>query len=67
MIAAAVGRVTGLEADFGLEFGVVAVSVVIFGTSVWLGLKKGIKRLSDINMWLAFLSRGITCDKCIEI
>jgi len=55
MIAAAVGRVTGWEADFGLEFGVVAISVVIFGTSVWFGLKKGIKRLSDINMWLAFV------------
>ena len=55
MIAAAVGRVTGWEVDFGLEFGVVAVSVVLFATSVWLGLKKGIKRLSDINMWLAFI------------
>jgi BCCT family betaine/carnitine transporter len=55
MIAAAVGRVTGWEADFGLEFGVVIVSIVLFATSVWLGLKKGIKRLSDINMWLAFI------------
>ncbi len=55
MIAAAVGRVTGWEADFGLQFGVVVVSVVMFATSVWLGLKKGIKRLSDINMWLAFV------------
>jgi len=55
MIAAAVGRITGWEADFGLEFGVVAVSVVLFAASVWLGLKKGIKRLSDINMWLAFV------------
>ena len=55
MIAAAVGKVTGLEVDFGLEFGVVAVSVFLFAASVWLGLKKGIKRLSDINMWLAFI------------
>lgn len=55
MIAATVGRVTGWEADFGLEFGVVIVSVFMFATSVWLGLKKGIKRLSDINMWLAFI------------
>jgi len=55
MIAAAVGRVTGWEADFGLEFGVVMVSIAMFATSVWLGLKKGIKRLSDINMWLAFM------------
>jgi BCCT family betaine/carnitine transporter len=54
VIAAAVSHVTGWEADFGMEFGVVLVSVVLFATSVWLGLKKGIKRLSDFNMWLAF-------------
>jgi BCCT family betaine/carnitine transporter len=55
MIAAAFGRVTGLDANFGLEFAVVAVSVMLFSISVWLGLRKGIKRLSDINMWLAFV------------
>ncbi len=55
MIAAAVGRIAGWEADFGLEFGVVVVSVILFSASVWLGLRKGIKRLSDINMWLAFV------------
>ena len=55
MIAAAVAKVTGWEANFGLEFGVVIVSVFVFATSVWLGLKKGIKRLSDINMWLVFI------------
>jgi BCCT family betaine/carnitine transporter len=55
MIAACVARVTGLEADFTMELAVVIVSVLLFATSVWLGLKKGIKRLSDINMWLAFL------------
>lgn len=54
MIAACVGRVTGLEASFTMELVIVIVSVIIFGTSVWLGLKKGIKRLSDLNMWLAF-------------
>jgi len=55
MIAACIARVTGLEADFTMELAVVLVSVIMFATSVWLGLKKGIKRLSDINMWLAFL------------
>lgn len=55
MIAACVARLTGLEADFGMELAIVLLSVVIFASSVWLGLKKGIKRLSDINMWLAFI------------
>jgi len=54
MIAACVARVTGLEANFTMELAIVAVSVIMFATSVWLGLKKGIKRLSDFNMWLAF-------------
>ena len=30
----------------------------MFATSVWMGLKKGIKRLSDINMWLALALLG---------
>ena len=55
LIAACVSRVTGLEADFTMEVAIVVVSVAIFATSVWLGLKKGIKRLSDFNMWLAFV------------
>lgn len=55
MIAACVARVTGWEANFTMELAVVVVSVVLFATSVWMGLKKGIKRLSDFNMWLAFL------------
>ena len=36
MIAACVARVTGLEASFTMELVIVIVSVIIFGTSVWL-------------------------------
>jgi BCCT family betaine/carnitine transporter len=53
LIAALVSRLTGIEASFGLEVGVVGVCVLIFATSVYMGLEKGIKRLSDINMVLA--------------
>ncbi len=59
MIAACVARVTGLEANFTMELAVVVVSVLMFATSVWLGLRKGIKRLSDINLWLAFMLLGL--------
>jgi BCCT family betaine/carnitine transporter len=55
MIATLFGRLTGLEPGFTMEFGVVVVSVIFFGLSVWLGLKKGIKRLSELNLWLAFV------------
>ena len=54
MIAELVGNVTGLSTDFAMEVAIVIVSVIFFGISVYLGLKKGIKRLSDFNMWLAF-------------
>ncbi|MDB2653464.1 BCCT family transporter [Luminiphilus sp.] len=53
MIATLVSRLTGIPESFGMELAVVGVCVVMFGTSVWLGLKAGIKRLSDFNMVLA--------------
>jgi len=55
MISTLFARLTGLQADFSMEFAVVIVSVVFFGISVWLGLKKGIKRLSELNLWLALI------------
>ncbi len=53
MIAACLAWLFGIEPDFGLEVIVVAICVGLFVLSVWLGLKRGIKRLSDINMYLA--------------
>jgi BCCT family betaine/carnitine transporter len=53
MIAAAVARIFGLEASFGLQLVVVVACVGLFGLSVYLGLEKGIKRLSDLNVVLA--------------
>ena len=55
MISSLFARLTGLEHSFSLEFAVVIVSVIFFGISVWLGLRKGIKRLSELNLWLAFV------------
>jgi BCCT family betaine/carnitine transporter len=54
MIAGLFARLTGVPNGFGLEFAIIVVSVLLFGTSVWLGLRKGIKRLSEANMLLAF-------------
>ena len=55
LIAACISRLTGIENDFGLEFMTVILCVALFATSVWLGLKKGIKRLSDFNLLIAFI------------
>ena len=54
MIAACLGWLFGIDVTDTLEIGVVGVCIVLFAVSVWLGLKKGIKRLSDINVVLAF-------------
>lgn len=54
MIVACIAWLFGIEPTFNLEMGVVVLCVTLFAGSVWLGLKKGIKRLSDINLVLAF-------------
>ena len=53
MIAACIAWLAGIESSFELEVGVMLLCVSLFVFSVWLGLSKGIKRLSDINLYLA--------------
>jgi BCCT family betaine/carnitine transporter len=55
LIAAFIERLTGIPANFALELVVVAVCVVVFAGSVWLGLQEGIRRLSNFNIVLALL------------
>lgn len=54
MIAATIAWLFGIEPTNTLEIAVVFLCIVLFAASVWLGLRKGIKRLSDINVMLAF-------------
>ena len=53
MIAAAFSRLSGIPHAFLLEVMVVLFCIAIFGTSAWLGLEKGFRRLADFNLWLA--------------
>jgi BCCT family betaine/carnitine transporter len=53
MIAECLTWLFGIEHTYELEIWVMAVCVSLFVFSVWLGLQKGIKRLSDINLFLA--------------
>lgn len=53
MIAATVGWLFNVEPNDGLELAVIALCMGLFAFSVWFGLKKGIKRLSDMNVGLA--------------
>jgi BCCT family betaine/carnitine transporter len=52
-VATAVASLSGIETSTALEMGVTAFCVGIFALSVYLGLEKGIKRLSDFNVVIA--------------
>ncbi len=54
MIAACLAWLFDVEPGDTLEIAVIGLCILLFAVSVWLGLKKGIKRLSDINVGLAF-------------
>jgi BCCT family betaine/carnitine transporter len=53
MISAAFADLVGLERTFTLDVAVVVACVAIYGTSAWLGIDRGFKRMSDGAMWLA--------------
>ena len=55
LIAAFITRLTGMPTTFFLEMLVVTFCVIVFAVSVWMGLKKGIRRLSDLNIWMSFV------------
>lgn len=53
MLSSVAAELLGIEPSFLLTVAISGLCVVIFGMSVYLGLDKGIKRLSDFNMGLA--------------
>lgn len=58
MIAQGISSLTGVEVTLGLKTGILVICTVIFAISAYSGLKKGIKVLSDLNLWLAFFLLG---------
>jgi BCCT family betaine/carnitine transporter len=58
MISACIGELLSIETGFHLDVAVVLICVTMFGISVYLGLEKGIKKLSDINMIAALVLLG---------
>lgn len=55
MVSHAVSGWLKIEETLGLKVVVMSAWTLLFGFSVWRGLKRGIKLLSDINMILAFV------------
>lgn len=59
MVGACLGYVFGIEYSFTLEMIALLIVTAIFTTSVTLGMKKGIARLSNLNIILAFTLLGM--------
>ena len=53
LVSKLAGSVLGVEPSLGLDLSILAIWTLIFGGSVWFGLSKGIRILSDINVVLA--------------
>ncbi|MCO0861067.1 BCCT family transporter [Staphylococcus pasteuri] len=56
MISAGIERLTGLDGHNMIMRSIVLLTItVVFAVSSYTGLKKGIQKLSDVNVWLSFL------------
>lgn len=54
LVSTLAGDIFGIQQSFVFDMCVLALWTLMFGMSVWFGLSKGIKILSDINVYLAF-------------
>jgi BCCT family betaine/carnitine transporter len=52
-IAASIAELMNTESTFAMELGVMGFCIGLFAFSVYMGIEKGIKRLSDLNVYLA--------------
>lgn len=53
MIAEGISSLTGLPVNMTMQTVILVVCTTIFAISAYSGLRKGIKVLSDLNLWLA--------------
>ncbi|WP_207894371.1 BCCT family transporter [Tamaricihabitans halophyticus] len=53
VVSASISSVTGVERGVALDIAVIVAWTALFGASVFLGLQKGLKRLANLNVWLA--------------
>lgn len=54
ILSESISSLLGIARTFTLDAFVIAVWTAIFGTTVYLGMEKGIKRLADANVYLGF-------------
>ncbi len=53
MIAEGIHDLTGIPITLGMKAVIMLLCTIIFAVSAYSGLRKGIKILSDVNLWLA--------------
>lgn len=53
MVSAVIGSLLNIPESYGLSVVIVVIWTVIYGASAYFGLYRGIKKLSDINVYLA--------------
>jgi BCCT family betaine/carnitine transporter len=53
MIAEGFSQLIGITRSFGFDIAIVLCCAVVFSVSVFVGLDRGIRVLSDLNAWLA--------------
>jgi betaine/carnitine transporter, BCCT family len=53
VVAEGMSELTPLSPGLGLNIGILAVWVLLFGASVYLGLQRGLRRLANLNVWIA--------------
>ncbi|MUK90427.1 BCCT family transporter [Ornithinibacillus sp. L9] len=58
MITEGVNDLTGLPVNLGTQAGIMLLCTAIFAVSSYSGLQRGIKVLSDLNLWLVLFILG---------
>jgi len=59
MIAAAVNDLFGTGTSFGVNVGIISFCSLVFATTVYIGLAKGIRWLSNFSTTVAFIFLGV--------
>ncbi|WP_300673722.1 BCCT family transporter [Desulfoluna sp.] len=59
MLSATIAKFIGIETSLTMDIVVVGIWTVMFCCSCYFGLEKGIKRLSDMNLILAFILMSV--------
>jgi BCCT family betaine/carnitine transporter len=54
ILSESISALLHIERSFALDAFVIVIWTAIFGTTVYLGMEKGIKRLADANVYLGF-------------